>query len=56
MKDYNKPYVVDDGPVVKPDYIKNMPKEELDAEIAKMEEEARKERDRLRNNKKSATA
>ncbi len=49
-------YFEDDRPVVIPDYIKNMSKEELDAEIAKMEEEARKERERLRNNKKSATA
>lgn len=49
-------YFADDRPVVIPDYIKNKSKEELDAEIAKMEEEARKERDRLRNNKKSATA
>lgn len=46
-------YLIDDSPVVIPDYIKNMSKEELDAEIEKLEKEAREERDRLRRERES---
>lgn len=46
-------YLIDDSPVVIPDYIKNMSKEELDAEIEKLEKEAREESDRLRKERES---
>lgn len=46
-------YIIDDSPVVIPDYIKKMSKEELDAEIEKLEKEAREERDRLRRERES---
>lgn len=38
-------YIVDDRVII-PEYIKRMSREELDQEIARLEEEARKEKDR----------
>ena len=49
-------YIIDDSPVVIPDYIKKMTKEELDAEIEKLQKEAREERDRLRRERESILA
>lgn len=41
-------FIIDDTPVVIPEYIKKMSKEELDAEIERMEADARKKRNRIR--------
>lgn len=49
----NVKYVIDDGPVVIPEYIKNMSREERDAAIAELEKKGREERDRLRKERES---
>jgi len=41
----------DDRPIKIPDHIKNMSKEELDAEIARLEAKARAERNKIRQKK-----
>lgn len=51
-----KEYFEDDRPIAIPEYIKKMSKEELNAEIERMEAEAREERDRIRGLKRSALA
>ena len=44
-------YFADDRPIKIPDHIKNMSKEELDAEIARLEAKARAERNKIRQKK-----
>ena len=44
-----KEYFIDDRVVI-PEDIKKMSKEELDREIARLEEEGRKERERIQSN------
>lgn len=46
-------YIIDDSPVVIPEDIKRMTREELDAAIAELERGAREERDRLRKERDS---
>lgn len=46
-------YLIDDSPVVIPDDIKRMTREERNAKIAELEKEAREERDRLRKERES---
>lgn len=46
-------YLIDDSPVVIPDYIKRTTREERNAKIAELEKEAREERDRLRKERES---
>ncbi len=46
---------IDDNVVI-PDKIKNMSREELEKEIARLEEEARKDRERMLHEEKEKTA
>lgn len=46
-------YIIDDSPIVIPEYIKRMTREERDAKIAELEKEAREERERLRKERES---
>lgn len=46
-------YLIDDSPVMVPDAIKRMTREERNAKIAELEKEAREERDRLRKERES---
>jgi len=48
-------YIIDDSPVVIPDHIKKMSKEEIEAEIERLEEKGRMERDRLRRGEELIT-
>lgn len=46
----DKKYFIDDNVVI-PDYIKKMSREELDTEIARLEAEAAKEKERIMKEK-----
>lgn len=51
-----KKYFADDRPIVIPDRIKEMSKEELDAEIEKLEKEARKQRESIQQKRELVIA
>jgi len=48
-------YIIDDSPVVMPDYIKEMSDEEIDVEIERLEKKGRMERERIQNEKELIT-